>query len=96
MSLFDAFRFDDKRALVVGGASGMGAATAELVQDAGAEVVVMDYAEMSLPGATSIHVNLAERESIDAALEQCTGPIDALFSCAGVADGTPGIERINA
>ena len=36
MSLFDAFRFDDKRALVVGGASGMGAATAELVQDAGA------------------------------------------------------------
>ena len=55
----------------------------------------MDYAEMSLPGATSIHVNLAERESIDAALEQCTGPIDALFSCAGVADGTPGIERIN-
>ena len=23
------------------------------------------------------------------------GPIDALFSCAGVADGTPGIEKIN-
>ena len=24
-----------------------------------------------------------------------TGPVDALLSCAGVADGTPGIEKIN-
>ena len=30
MSLFDAFRFDGKRVLVVGGATGMGAAAAEL------------------------------------------------------------------
>ena len=35
MSTFSAFRYDGKRALVVGGASGMGAATAALVQDAG-------------------------------------------------------------
>jgi NAD(P)-dependent dehydrogenase (short-subunit alcohol dehydrogenase family) len=40
-------------------------------------------------------VNLAERESVDAALDACGGTVDALFSCAGVADGTPGIERIN-
>ena len=40
MSLFDAFRYDGKRVLVVGGATGMGAAAAELVQDAAAEVVV--------------------------------------------------------
>ena len=33
--------------------------------------------------------------SIDAAVDECGGPVDALFSCAGVADGTPGIERIN-
>ena len=43
MTLFDAFRYDGKRALVVGGATGMGAAAAELLQAAGAEVVVMDY-----------------------------------------------------
>jgi len=54
MSLFDAFRYDGKRVLVVGGATGMGAATAELVQDAGAEVVVMDFAEVKLPGAKAI------------------------------------------
>ena len=93
--LFDAFRYDGKRALVVGGATGMGAAAAQLVQDAGAEVVVMDYAEVTLPGAKAIHVNLSEKDSIDAAVDACGGTIDALFSCAGVADGTPGIERIN-
>src|SRR6202035_4801389 len=85
----DAFRYDGKRALVVGGATGMGAATAELVQDLGAEVVVMDYAEVKLPGAKAIHVNLAEEASINAAVDECGGPIHALFSCAGVADGTP-------
>src|SRR6202044_2339331 len=95
MTLFDAYRYDGKRALVVGGATGMGAATAELLQSAGADVVVMDYAEVPLSGVTAIQVNLAERDSIDSALDQLGGPVDALFSCAGVADGTPGIEKIN-
>ncbi len=95
MTLFDAYRYDGKRALVVGGASGMGAATAELLQDAGAEVVVMDFAEITRPDVMAIHVNLADAASIDAAVDECGGRVDALFACAGVADGTPGIERIN-
>ena len=95
MTLFDAFRYDGKRALVVGGASGMGAATAELVRDAGAEVVVMDFAEVTLPGVKAVHLDLADAASIDAAVDECSGQVDALFACAGVADGTPGIERIN-
>jgi NAD(P)-dependent dehydrogenase (short-subunit alcohol dehydrogenase family) len=96
MSLFSAFRYDGKRALVVGGASGMGAAVAELVQDAGAEVTVMDFAEIKLAGAKAIPVNLGEQASIDAALAELgDAPMDALFSCAGVADGTPNIEKIN-
>ena len=95
MSLFDAFRYDGKRALVVGGASGMGAAVAELVQDAGAEVVIMDVAEPKLAGAKYIKVNLADKTSIDSAVDECGGPVHALFMCAGVADGTPGIEKIN-
>lgn len=95
MSLSDAFRYDGKRVLVVGGATGMGAATAELVLDLGAEVVVMDRAEVSQEGVKSIHLDLADRASIDAAVEECGGTVDALFSCAGVADGTPGLERIN-
>jgi NAD(P)-dependent dehydrogenase (short-subunit alcohol dehydrogenase family) len=95
MSLFDAFRFDGKRVLVVGGATGMGAAAAELALDAGAEVVVMDFADVKLAGVEGIRLNLAEKASIDAAVAECAGPIDALLACAGVADGTPGIERIN-
>ena len=95
MTLFDAFRYNGKRAVVVGGATGMGAAVAELALDAGAEVVVMDIADSSLDGAKFIRVNLADSASIDAAVDECGGPVHALFSCAGVADGTPGIERIN-
>ncbi len=45
--------------------------------------------------AGSITVNLADKASIDAAVDECGGRVDALFSCAGVADGTPGIEKIN-
>ena len=93
--MFDAFRYDGKRALVVGAASGMGAATAALALDAGAEVIGMDFAPVTLDGARAIKVNLADRATIDAALDELGGPIDVLFSCAGVADGTPGIEKIN-
>jgi len=95
MSLFDAFRFDGKRVVVVGAATGMGAAAAELALAAGADVVAMDVAPVKLSGAKTIPINLAEKASIDAAVDACGGPVHALLSCAGVADGTPGIERIN-
>jgi NAD(P)-dependent dehydrogenase (short-subunit alcohol dehydrogenase family) len=95
MTLEDKFRYDRKRVLVVGGATGMGAAGAELAAALGAEVTVMDYAEIKLAGVKRIRVNLAEKASIDAALREVEGPVHALFSCAGVADGTPGIECIN-
>jgi NAD(P)-dependent dehydrogenase (short-subunit alcohol dehydrogenase family) len=91
----EAFRYDGKRALVVGGATGMGAATAALVQDLGAEVVVMDHAEVTLPGVKVIKVDLRDKDNIDRAVDECGGPVHALFSCAGAADGTPGIEKIN-
>lgn len=95
MSLSNAFRFDGKRVLVVGGATGMGAAAAELALDLGAEVVVMDHAPIGLARAKAIRVDLAQRDSIDAAVDACGGPVHVLLACAGVADGTPGIERIN-
>src|SRR4029453_1815767 len=91
----DAFRYDGKRAVVVGGATGMGAATATLVADLGAEVVVLDRSPVELPGVTAGRIALADRDSIDAGVAALDGPVHALFLCAGVADGTPGIERIN-
>lgn len=95
MSGFDAFRYDGKRVLVVGGATGMGAAAAELALDAGGEVLVMDRAPVTRGGLTVIELDLADRTSIDAAVQACGAPLDAVLACAGVADGTPGIERIN-
>jgi NAD(P)-dependent dehydrogenase (short-subunit alcohol dehydrogenase family) len=95
MTLFDAFRFDGKRALVVGAATGMGNAAAQLARDAGAEVIGMDFADVSIPGVKAVHVNLADQASIDKAIPEIGGPVNAVFSCAGVADGTPGIEKIN-
>src|SRR3954453_159644 len=95
MSLFDAYGYNGKRAVVVGGGTGMGAAVAGLVKDAGAEVVVMDRAPVTLDGVKTIQVDLADKASIEAATDECGGPVHALFSCAGVADGTPGLERIN-
>jgi NAD(P)-dependent dehydrogenase (short-subunit alcohol dehydrogenase family) len=91
----DSFRFDGKRAVIVGGATGMGAATAALVRELGGEVVVMDHVEVTTPGVQAVRVDLRDPASIDAAVDECGGPIDALFSCAGAADGTPGIEKIN-
>ncbi len=93
--MFEAFRYDGKHAVVVGGATGMGAAAAQLVLDAGAKVTVLDRAEVSLSGAKALQVDLADPQSIDSAIGEIEAPIDALFSCAGVADGTPGIEKIN-
>lgn len=95
MSLADKFRYDGKRVLVMGGATGMGAAGAELALALGAEVIVMDYAPIAQSGVQRIKLNLAERASIDAALTEVQGAVDVIFACAGVAEGTPGIERIN-
>ena len=90
----DAFRYDGKRALVVGGATGMGAAAAKIVGGLGAEVVVMDYADVPFPVAKAIKVDMRDQTQMDAAIDECGGPVDALFSCAGIADG-PDVMKVN-
>jgi NAD(P)-dependent dehydrogenase (short-subunit alcohol dehydrogenase family) len=73
----------------------MGAAAAALLQELGAEVIVMDFADVTLPGVKAIKLDLRDKASIDAAIDQLGGPVNTLLSCAGAADGTPGIEKIN-
>ncbi|HTY16688.1 MAG TPA: SDR family oxidoreductase [Myxococcota bacterium] len=90
----DLFRYDGKRALVVGGATGMGAAAAKRAAALGAEVVVMDHAAVEYPVADAIKVDLKDRAAVDAAIDQVGRPIDAIFSAAGIADG-PGVMRVN-
>ncbi|MGH3968564.1 MAG: SDR family oxidoreductase [Mycobacterium sp.] len=94
MTGIEQFRYDGKRALVVGGATGMGAAAAKTAGALGAEVIVMDYAPVAAELGRGIEVDLRNPASIDSALEQVDGPVDALFSAAGIADG-PDLMRIN-
>jgi NAD(P)-dependent dehydrogenase (short-subunit alcohol dehydrogenase family) len=72
----------------------MGAAAAQTAAELGGEVIVMDYAPVPYEAAQTVQVDLADRSSIDSALEQVDGPIHAVFSAAGVADG-PKLMRIN-
>ena len=95
MTSFADFGYQGKTALVVGGATGMGAGVVEIVKQAGGDVIVMDRANVDRDDVTFIQCDLSDRDSIEAATDQVTGKIDAHFACAGVADGTPGIERIN-
>jgi NAD(P)-dependent dehydrogenase (short-subunit alcohol dehydrogenase family) len=90
-----AFRYEGRRAVVVGGATGMGAAVAATVTALGAEVTVLDHALVGYPVSRAVQVDLRDRQAIDDALAEVDGPVDALFCAAGVADGTPGLMRIN-
>ncbi len=91
----EAFRFDGKQALIVGGATGMGAAAAQIMKDLGANVVVMDYAPVKLAGVKGVKLDLRDRASIDSALAEAGKNFDVVLSCAGIADGTPGVEKVN-
>jgi NAD(P)-dependent dehydrogenase (short-subunit alcohol dehydrogenase family) len=93
--VIELFRYDGKRALVVGGATGMGAATAELVGGLGADVVVADFAPVEFAASEVVEVDLRDLASIDAAVAQIGDPIDALFACAGVADPAPRLMQVN-
>ena len=81
--------------VVVGGATGMGAAAAQITGELGAEVVVLDVAEVTTPVAQAIKVDLRDKANVEAAVDEIDGPIHAVFSCAGVADGTNGLMLIN-
>ena len=87
--------YSGKRVVVIGGATGMGAATARTAADLGASTIVLDVADIGYPCDQSIRVDLGDRSSVDAALDAIEGPVVAVFACAGVADGTPNLMLIN-
>ena len=73
---------------VTGGTSGIGAATIERLQAKGAEILSLDVHQDNRDGITSIYCDLADKESIQAAITQLPPRLDGLVSVAGVAPGS--------
>lgn len=81
------------RAIVTGGASGLGAATAELFRQRGAQVTVLDRDEAGQAAADAIGAHFArtdvtDENSVAAAIALAVermGGIDICVNCAGVA-----------
>ena len=78
------FSYEGKRALVVGCATGMGAATAKAVQLLGGEVHGVDYREPDYELASFANCDLRDESQIDALLASLEGPFHAVFYCAGL------------
>lgn len=66
--------------MVIGGASGIGAATASALAEAGWEVVVADAAG----GEGVVAVDVTDEASVQALFGEIDGPIGAVVNCAGV------------
>jgi NAD(P)-dependent dehydrogenase (short-subunit alcohol dehydrogenase family) len=88
------FRVDGKTAVVTGGASGIGCASAKLLAKKGARVVIFDQSEKTVEiaaqmgyGITGIKLDIAVQKEMKAAVEDVvssTGGVDILCNIAGV------------
>lgn len=89
-------------AIVTGGASGLGAATAEMLAGQGAKVTLFDMNEekgqeqAGKIGGKFIKVDVTNEENVDAALaeaEQAHGVARILVNCAGIATGAKTVGK---
>ena len=83
----DLWRYDGKRVVVTGCASGIGEHAARQLTELGAEVVGLDLRRPALPLEEFHEVDLSDEASIDQAVAVIGGPVDALFNVAGVSSG---------
>lgn len=93
---------ENRAAIVTGGASGLGAATARALSASGARVTLFDLAEAAGRqlardiGGLFIACDVTDEASVEAALQQAEdahGPARILVNCAGIAPPAKAIDR---
>ena len=84
------FRLDGRKALVTGGASGIGECTCRALAQAGASVVVADLDRAradslagELPGAATLILDITDEQAVKAAFASLDR-LDVLVNCAGI------------
>jgi NAD(P)-dependent dehydrogenase (short-subunit alcohol dehydrogenase family) len=80
----DPLGYENKTVVVTGVASGMGRAAAQILIDVGANVIGLDVNDISIPVAQAMKIDLKDRQSIESVADSIPGPVDAVFSCAGL------------
>src|SRR6478752_3483675 len=84
------FSYENKRVVVTGGATGVGAGLLEVLAEQGAaHVTVLDLKEPTGPHSTFMQCDLSDQVAVVAAVAAIDGPVDVLFNNAGVADTMP-------
>jgi NAD(P)-dependent dehydrogenase (short-subunit alcohol dehydrogenase family) len=83
----ELWRYDGKRVVVTGCASGIGEHVARQLTELGAEVLGLDLRRPALQLKEFHEVDLSDPASIDRAIAAIEGPVDSLFNVAGVSSG---------
>ncbi|OBK47632.1 coniferyl-alcohol dehydrogenase [Mycobacterium sp. 1081908.1] len=83
----ELWRYDGRRAVVTGCASGIGEHVARQLSELGADVVGLDKRRPAFELNGFHEVDLADPASIDRAVASVEAPVDALFNVAGVSSG---------
>jgi NAD(P)-dependent dehydrogenase (short-subunit alcohol dehydrogenase family) len=83
----EVWRYDGRRAVVTGCASGIGAEVAHQLAELGAEVVGLDIRPPSQQVGEFIPLDLSDPISIDMAVAAIGDRVDVLFNVAGVSSG---------
>jgi NAD(P)-dependent dehydrogenase (short-subunit alcohol dehydrogenase family) len=83
----ELWRYDGRRAVVTGCASGIGGHVVRQLTELGAEVIGLDKRRPSHSINEFHEVDLADQRSIESAVAGVVEPLDALFNVAGVSSG---------
>lgn len=90
---------NDTRAVVTGGASGLGGAVAEMLAGAGAHVTIFDMnEEVGTAKATALNgafrkVDVSDAAQVAEAFAAVGGPLHVLVNCAGIAPAAKTVSR---